>query len=249
MTPIDSGIRISKMRGIVPYLFLMMPNFYVLAQTDFSVLVFTKTEGYRHASIESGVEAISELGQQHGFEVVHSEDASLFELDILSKYSVVVFLSTTGDVFDDAQQESFKKYINEGGGFVGIHAATNTEYDWPWYGRLVGAYFEGHPKVQRAEVRLLDSTHLSTSFLPDVWIRKDEWYNYQEVPHDVNVLATLDEQSYEGGTMGSVHPIAWYHHYDGGRAWYTGGGHTPESFEEPLFLQHILGGIMYASGQ
>ncbi|MFW6084494.1 MAG: ThuA domain-containing protein, partial [Gemmatimonadota bacterium] len=214
-----------------------------------TVLVFTKTEGYRHRSIPDGVRMIRELGREHGFAVAHSEDAGLFTDETLSRATAVVFLSTTGDVLDAEQQAAFERYIRAGGGFVGIHAAADTEYGWPWYGRLVGAWFESHPRVQSAAIDVADRDHPSTRMLPERWERRDEWYDYRRNPRDdVDVLLTLDEDSYRGGEMGDDHPIAWCHEYDGGRAWYTGGGHTRKSFDEPLFRQHVLGGIRWAMG-
>lgn len=216
----------------------------------FKVLVFSKTEGFRHSSILQGITAIQQLGVDNDFDVDATEDASMFTLENLLQYDAVIFLSTTGDVLNADQQDAFEKYIQSGKGYVGIHAASDTEYDWPWYGGLVGAYFDSHPDgTPTAVIEVADKVHPSTSFLPDYWERTDEWYNYRENPRgQVHVLATLDESTYSGGNMGYDHPIAWLHEYGGGRSWYTGGGHTEESFSEPNFLQHILGGIFYASG-
>ncbi|HSB94579.1 MAG TPA: ThuA domain-containing protein, partial [Flavitalea sp.] len=161
----------------------------------------------------------------------------------MSKYNAVVFLSTTMNVLNADQQIAFEHYIQAGGGFAGIHAAADTEYDWPWYNQLVGAYFLSHPHQQNAKVNITDKTHPSTAKLPDTWERFDEWYNYKNIYSGIKVLATLDESSYEGGANGDNHPIAWYHDYDGGKAFYTGMGHTKESYEDPKYLQHILGGI------
>ncbi|MHC4429719.1 MAG: ThuA domain-containing protein [Planctomycetota bacterium] len=213
----------------------------------YSVLVFSKTAGFRHTSIPDGVAAIVRLGAENGFEVHATEDAAVFTDAQLAPFAAVVFLSTTGDILDEPQQAAFEQYVRRGGGFVGVHAASDTEYDWPWYGRLVGAYFHSHPAIQEAVIDVTDHNHPSTRFLPQRWTRRDEWYNYRTSPSDtVRVLATLDERTYEGGSMGDDHPIAWCHEPDGGRAWYTGGGHTSESFQEPLFLQHLLGGILWA---
>jgi type 1 glutamine amidotransferase len=162
----------------------------------------------------------------------------------------VVWLSTTGDVLDTSQQQAFERYINAGGGYAGVHAAADTEYDWPWYGRLVGAYFKSHPQIQEATVQVTEHTHPSTNRLPDRWQRTDEWYNYRTNPRSrVTVLATLDESSYDAGpdAMGD-HPIAWCHAQGKGRSWYTGGGHTSESYTDPLFRAHLVGGIRYAAG-
>ena len=222
-------------------------------EPDFSVLVFTKAEGYRHASIEEGVAALKSLGDRHDFTVTATGSPAVFDPDSLARYGAVVFLNTTGDVLDAAQQAAFERYIQAGGGFVGIHAAADTEHDWPWYGDLVGAYVEEDSserdlEVQEADVHVLDPAHPATAHLPPRWTLTDAWYNYQASPRgDVHVLATLEEQSYEGGTMGYDHPIAWVHLHDGGRAFYTGLGHTPEIYDEPLFLRHLLGGIRWAA--
>lgn len=213
------------------------------------LLVFTKTASYRHTSIPTGVQTIREFGLEHAFSIDHSEDAAVFEDDALASYAAVVFLSTTGDVLDAEQQSAFERYIQNGGAYIGIHAAADTEYDWPWYGGLVGAWFDNHPEIQTAIVDVADRAHPSTHMLPARWGRTDEWYNYRRNPRgDVHVLMTLDERTYEGGELGGDHPIAWCHRYDGGRAWYTGGGHTEESYAEPLFRQHVLGGILWAIG-
>jgi len=215
----------------------------------FKVLVFSKTEGFRHSSIPAGIAAIEQLGTENGFIVEATEDASAFTFENLQQYEAIIFLSTTGDVLNRNEQDAFERYIRNGGGFVGIHAASDTEYNWPWYGELVGAYFDSHPAIQTATIEVADRIHPSTKHLPEYWERTDEWYNYNKNPRgQVHVLATLDESSYSGGNMGYDHPIAWMHEFDGGRSWYTGGGHTDESYSEPDFLKHILGGIMYASG-
>lgn len=216
-----------------------------------SVLIFSKTAGFRHQSIEDGIKMIKELGAENGFAVTSTEDADIFEQKNLKNIKVVIFNNTTMDVLDDSQQIEFKRFIQAGGGFVGIHAAADTEYDWPWYGGLVGAYFNGHPNnpnVRDAEVERVDSTHICTSHLPNRWARTDEWYNYKDINPNINILLNLDESTYEGGTNGESHPIAWYHEYDGGRAFYTGGGHTSESYSDPLFKEHLLGGIKWATG-
>lgn len=213
----------------------------------FEVLVFSKTAGWRHDSIEPAIAALRALGAANAFAVTATEDAGHF-MD-LSRYAAVVFLNTTLDVLDDAQQAAFEAYIQQGGGFVGVHAAADTEYDWPWYAGLVGAYFDSHPQVQPANVLVTDRQHPSTAGLPRRWNHTDEWYNYKANPRaDVHVLAVVAEKSYEGGAMGHDHPIAWAHHYDGGRAWYTGLGHTTESYSDSNMLQHLLGGIEWAAG-
>lgn len=210
------------------------------------VMVFTKTAGYRHQSIEKGVQTLRQLGRQNGFVALQTESSEDFSDQNLKNYKLVVFLNTTLDVLNDSQQKAFENYIKGGGSYLGIHAASDTEYDWPWYGKLVGGYFVDHPNnpnVRSAKVEVVDKSHPSTSHLPDVWSRNDEWYNFKDLNPNVTVLMNLDETSYEGGTNGANHPIAWYHEFDGGRAFYTGGGHTEESYDEPNFRQHLLGAI------
>ncbi|MBS1975206.1 MAG: ThuA domain-containing protein, partial [Bacteroidetes bacterium] len=212
------------------------------------ILVFTKTAGFHHSSIPVGIRAIQDLGASNGFNVDTTTDASLFEEDTLKKYSAIVFLNSTGDILSGNQEIALERYIQAGGGFVGIHAASDAEYDWGWYGRMIGAYFMSHPQIQQAKLLVKDKNHPSTDSLPDIWTRTDEWYNFKKISNDIHVLLTIDEKSYEGGKNGDVHPMAWYHEFDGGRVFYTELGHTEESYSEPLYLKHLLGGIKYAIG-
>ena len=215
------------------------------------VLVFSKTMGYKHASIPKGIEAIQKLGIENGFVVDTTKNAELFNEDNLKQYATVVFLSTTLNVLNATQEAAFERYIQAGGGFVGIHAAADTEYDWGWYNKLVGAYFQSHPSgTPEVDFIIKDKNFGATDFFTDsVWHRTDELYNYRNINPDINVLMTLDESTYEGGENGDFHPIAWYHDFDGGRAFYTGAGHTDESYTEEMFLKHLLGGIQYAIGE
>ncbi len=217
------------------------------------VLVFSKTAGFRHDSIADGITAIRAMGAKHGFAVDATEDAAQINEEQLARFRVVVFLNTTGDVLDDKQQDAFETFIHRGGGFVGVHAATDTEYDWKWYTQLVGAQFASHPKIQEATIDVVNRDHASTKSLPAKWKRTDEWYNFKQHPVEnaegaLTVLATLDESTYEGGSMKAEHPVIWCQEFDGGRAWYTALGHTKESYAEENFLQMLLGGIQWAMG-
>ena len=218
--------------------------------TQDKVLVFSKTTGFRHDSIPDGIAAIQQLGRDNQFTVDVSEDSAVFTDKNLAPYKAVIFLNTTGDLFDDSQKSALQHYIQSGGGFAGIHSASDTEHNWPWYGQLVGSFFQSHPAIQTANIQVQDASHPSTTGLPQVWQRNDEWYNFVSNPRGiVHVLAKIDESTYSGGTMGADHPIAWCQAFAGGRSWYTAGGHTKESYTEKLFVQHMLGGIQYAMGK
>lgn len=223
----------------------------VLMQSCFQekprVLVFSKTKGYRHESITPGKAALQKLGAETGFDVDTTENSAYFHEDSLQRYRAVVFLSTTGDVLDQQQQNAFKRFIQAGGGYVGIHAAADTEYDWWWYGKMVGAYFKSHPHQQKAKLIKIKTEKLDQQ-TPEPWERFDEWYNYKNISDKINVLYKLDETSYTGGENGADHPIVWYQEFDGGRVFYTGMGHTNESFQEKEFLDQLRLGVKYAIG-
>ncbi len=235
----------------------------------FRILIFSKTAGFRHSSIDEGIAAIKLLGTQQSIQVDAIEESTLFTDAVLARYDAVVFLSTTSDVLNDEQQAAFERYIRAGHGYAGIHAAADTEYLWPWYGQLVGGYFRNHPNgTPTATVVTEDATHHSTRHLPARWTRVDEWYNYQSPVNPsvngggtdistrgatpIHVLLTMDESTYAeaDGTDGvnDDHPISWCKRYDGGRMWYTGMGHTEASFLDANFMKHIQGGLEIAAG-
>ncbi|MDB5116679.1 MAG: hypothetical protein JWQ79_2171 [Mucilaginibacter sp.] len=232
-------------------------NNSAVAKPKPKVLVFSKTAGYHHGSIKVAVPAIQKLGAENNFDVDTTTDVSKFNDKNLKQYAAIIFVSTTGDFFkDDAPKDALKKYIEHGGGYVGIHAATDAEYNWQWYGDLSGAYFKAHPAQQMATLYVIDSTSIATKMLPRVWKRKDEWYHFKWMAKDLHVLIKIDESTitYKDDAeaarikMGD-HPMAWYHDFDGGRSFYTELGHTDESYSDPLYLQHLLGGIEYAIGR
>lgn len=213
------------------------------------VLVFYKTEGFWHESIPTGHATIEDLGEENGYEVKLSRDGDDFNEKDLEKFAVVIFLNTTGDVLNDEEQAAFEKYIANGGSFFGIHAAADTEFDWSWYGELVGGYFDNHPEVQRAKVTVEIPDHPAVSHLPNPWSRVDEWYNYKNLNPENIILLSLDETTYSGGENGEEHPIAWYRDLPGGGvSIYTGGGHRIQSFIEPDFREHISRCILFALG-
>ncbi|MFC3560951.1 ThuA domain-containing protein [Pedobacter jamesrossensis] len=241
------------MKKILSFCFLICAviflQSYISAKKIPRILVFSKTKGFRHASIGAGKTAIQKLGVEHNFSVDTTENAALFTEANLKNYAAVIFLSTTGDVLDNAEQAAFERYIQAGGGYVGVHAATDTEYDWPWYGKLAGAYFTSHPAQQEARFVIKDRKHPSTKFMTDsIWMHRDELYNFKDINPHIKVLITIDESSYKGGTNGKFHPFSWYHNFDGGRSFYTSMGHTDEAWKDDKFLKHLYGGIEYAIG-
>jgi type 1 glutamine amidotransferase len=207
----------------------------------FRALVFTKTTGFRHDSIPDGVAAIRRLGRDHDFSVDATADAARFTPNVLARYDVVVFLSTTGTpIRRRAQRQALERYIRAGGGFVGVHAASDTRGDWPWYEGLVGARFKRHdPGTSERVVQVPDRRSAATRGLPAAWTHTDEWYEFRSNPRRVHVLAMLDEPR----------PLAWCHRYDGGRSVYTAMGHTKASYAEPRFAGHLLGAIEMAAGR
>jgi type 1 glutamine amidotransferase len=213
------------------------------------VQAFTLTEGYRHDSITDGLALLGELDQRGEIALRATEDPAQLVRE-LTETDVVVFLSTSGEILDAAQQDALESFVREGGGFVGVHAAADTEFDWPFYGELLGARFESHPAVQTARIVVEAPDHPATAALPEIWEREDEWYNFDRNPRgSVQVLLGLDESSYQGGSHGADHPIAWCQLLGRGRSFYTALGHTEASWREPLFAQHIEGALRWAAGR
>jgi type 1 glutamine amidotransferase len=219
--------------------------------SSFNVLLFSRTTAFRHTSIPVALTTLTELGATNGYLAEATEDPAAFTAANLARFRVVVFLMTTGDPLDDAGQAAFETWIASGGNYVGVHSAADTEYDWPFYGALVGAYFKQHPAIQQATVNVEVADHPATSGLPSPWVRTDEWYDFQTNPRaTTTVLLTIDESTYTGGTMGPDHPLVWAHTTaGGGRAIYTAMGHTEESYADPLFKQHLAGAIRWAAGR
>lgn len=220
------------------------------APAPISVLVFSRTTGFRHASIADGVAALRELATDRGWRLDATEDASRISADGLSTVDVAVFLSTTGDPLDGAQQAALEAWVRGGGGWVGVHAAADAAYDWPFYGELVGAWFSRHPAIQDATLVIEDRDHPATAHLEATWRRRDEWYDFRTNPRPgVRVLMTIDESTYSGGDMGDDHPMTWVHEVDAGRSFYTALGHTAESYAEPDFRALLAGAVEWAAGR
>ncbi len=232
----------------LPLIHDMRPMNSALA-TPPAILVFTRTTGYRHASIPAAVAAVRAIARRDGFAVVATEDPRAFTDASLRRFRAVAFLLTTGTVLDGAQRGALERFVRHGGGWLGVHSASDTAYAWPFYGRLVGAYVRRHPAIQLAIMDVTDRRNPATAPLPAVWRRIDEWYDFRTNPRGrVHVLATVDERSYRGGGMGADHPITWCHEDLGGRALYTALGHTIAAYREPLFLAHLRGALAYVLG-
>lgn len=227
------------------------------AQPQFRVLLFTKTDGFHHESIQEGVAAVRQLAARHTFAVDWHENASIFTDEGLKKYQCIIFLNTTANILNEEQQSAMERFIKGGKGFVGVHSATDTEYDWPWYNQMIGMMFKIHPAQQTAYLNIMNTDFPGMQGWPKKMLWTDEWYDFKEIlAKDLTYLIKIDEKTYnpyakwgnnESKGMGDFHPIAWYHNYDGGRAFYTGLGHIGLVYSEPLFLEHLYGGIYWAA--
>ncbi|MCP9763653.1 ThuA domain-containing protein [Lacihabitans soyangensis] len=237
-------------RRVLVSVFLLFFVNGLFAQTKVNVLVFSKTAAFRHQSIEAGKTALAKMAKEKGFGVSFTEDAAQFTELNLKKFNTVIFLNTTGDILNNEQQNAFERYIQAGGGYVGIHAATDTEYEWPWYNQLAGAWFLDHPmpnNVQKGRFYVTQKNEF-TAGMPDSFERSDEFYAFKDISPKINVVLKIDEKSYTGGKNGDNHPMSWYQEFQGGRSFYTAMGHTDETFSEPLFLNHLYAGIKYTTG-
>ncbi|MBD8488083.1 ThuA domain-containing protein [Echinicola sp. CAU 1574] len=246
--------RMSFLKCLALICFIMTASIGIQAQGQFRALVFSKTQGFRHQSIPNAVKAIKNLANDRVFSVYTTEDATVFTDESLKKYDLIILASTTGNILNDEQKEAFKKFVQSGKGVVGIHSATDTEYEWEWYTKMIGGQFKHHPAQQTVKIDVVDQDHPSTYHLAKKWLWTDELYEYQNFNEDVHILLQLDENTYDTGArngkkmgMGAVHPIAWCHEYDGGRVFYTGLGHVESAYKDPDFLNHLYGGIWWAA--
>lgn len=225
---------------------------------QFHVLVFSKTAGWHHDAIPAGVAAIEQLGKLHDFTVMWTEDPKRVINDKeLARFQVVVFLSTTGDVLDAEQRGAFERYIKAGGGYVGVHSASDTEYGWPWYRKLVGHMFRAHPPIQTAVLTVEERNFPGMDRFARRALVTEEWYEFTPAESDqLHYLLAVDESTYaprekstlrDGRGAPGFHPVSWYHAYDGGRAFYTALGHLPATYSDQVFMQHLFGGIYWAA--
>lgn len=211
------------------------------------IIVFSKTSKYRHKSIPAGKEALRKIAEKHHWKVVFTENSAIFNPESLKDVKVIVFLNTSGDILSQTQKKNFESYIKDGGGFVGIHSAAVTEPNWSWYRRLIGTYYKNFFKVQEATINIVDPNHPCTQHLDETWVRTDEWYNFTNPldEQEYHILAELDDNMYTGAGKQEQHPISWCHKFQGGKVFYTGLGHTIESYQENDFLKHIEQGILW----
>lgn len=252
--------------GIKLSILFIMFSSLVTAQKQFKVLLITETGGWYHESIETGVIAINELAATHNFEVNRQQNAQKITEDKLKNYDAIIFLSTTGNIFDETEKLAFQKFIQSGKGFVGIHAASDTEYNWEWYTRLVGRIFLRHPRQQTAKLKILNHDFPGLESFPNTLLWTDEWYEFgPEKISGLKYLITVDPKTYEtsivskeknpkGNTtdqpeqaIKDFYPISWYHEFDGGRSFYTALGHIDNVYRNHWFLEHLYGGIYYAA--
>lgn len=243
------------MKYLFSFFFFLYFSCIINAQKpQFNALIFSKTNGYRHEAIMKGVQAFKDMSEQHLFDYTWTEDASVFNPEALEKFDVIVFLNTNGNVLNKDQQQALEGFNKEGKGFMGIHAASATHNDWSWYMGLVGGSFKSHPYIQSAFITVEDNQHPATFHLSNKWLWTDEWYVFDKISENITVIMSVDESTYdptysweETEGMGKTHPIAWYQEYEGGRSFYTGLGHMAKSYDDPMFIQHLWGGLYWAA--
>jgi len=225
------------------------------------VLVYTKNgKGYVHDNIASAVKSIQELGIANNFKVDTSGDAAVFTEANLKKYTLLIFTSTNNDVFDtDDQRVAFRRYIEAGGGFVGVHSVTGTERNWKWFKQMIGETFSWHAKFQKFSVKNIDPSHPSMKDVPAVWQREDECYFGKELYPGmkvlmVHVLSSLQTDQTDlvqknQGSFVDYYPAVWYQNFEGGTIWITTLGHSKETYQDPVYKNHLLQGIKYVANQ
>ena len=229
-----------------------------MAREPAHVLVYSGSTGFRHDSIPAAVEALKSIGAKAGYVVDTSEDPEIFTAEKLKAYKAIVLVSTTTDPkkpesewFVGARRDALQGFLKDGKGILALHAAGDSHYHWPWYGKMIGGYFERHPKGTPKGVQtVVDAKHPATAKLPTTIERNEEWYYYKDFDPTMHVLITVDPATIgEGEADVNVNPLVWYHDYGGGRVFYSGLGHTSESYSEPYLVTLITGGLTYAVGK
>ncbi len=225
------------------------------------VLVYTKNgKGYVHDNIASAVASIKEMGVENHFSVDVSDDPSVFTEANLKNYQFLIFTSTNNDVFDtDNQRVQFRRYIEAGGGFVGVHSVTGTERNWTWFKMMLGETFSWHATFQKFSIKKLDNTHPSMQGVPAIWEREDECYFGKELYPGIKVLmahqlsslnpSQTDLIQKNAGSYANYFPAVWYQQFDGGNIWVTALGHSKESYQDPVYKNHLLQGIRFIANQ
>jgi uncharacterized protein len=249
-----------KLKKISALIFLISICFQlnIMAQQQhFKALLITKTNGWHHESLHYAVVALKKLAKEKMFDVKVWEDPNGFTDKYLEQFQVIIFLSTSGNIFDSTQQKVMERFVQSGKGFVGIHSASDTEYDWPWYNKLVGRMFHIHPVVQTAKLKIVDATFPGLEGFANDKLWTDEQYEFgEEKVTDLKYILAVDEASYNpkaqwgdriGNGMGKFHPLAWYHNFDGGRSFYTALGHLSTIYSDKAFLNHVYAGILWAA--
>jgi uncharacterized protein len=262
-------------RKIIPSLFLILIYFFAfflisgapqlnnkgVNWKNVKVLVYTKNgKGYVHDNIPDAVASIRKLGKEYGFKVDVSDDPAVFTEEKIKQYTLLLFPSTNNEVFEtDAQRLVFRRFIEAGGGFVGLHSVVGTERNWGWFKNMLGGSFVWHPPYQRYKIKVINPAHPSVKGLPLIWEKEDECYFKKEMYPGINVvmahdLTTLRENEREkvrqhAGPFGDLYPAAWYHYYDGGTVWITALGHAKEDYVDPTFIQHMIQGIRFVVSQ
>jgi len=219
------------------------------------ILLFSLATGWVHDSIPAGVEALTALGEREGYSVINSEDPAIFNDEDLAEFDAIIFLnSTTGkevenEWFVAERREALQDFVRAGKGIVGIHGASDSHYSWDWYGDMIGGYFERHPEgTPTGELSVVNAGHPSTTHMDPVFSRTDEWYWIADFEPSVNLLVTLDPESI-GEPAGEEKPISWSQDFDGGRVFYTSMGHTIDTYSDPVFLDHVAGGMAWVLGE
>lgn len=236
-------------------LFLWMGVSGFVTSGEKMVLIYTKNgEGYVHDNIAASVAAMEKICAAEGISTEVSDDPGVFTPENLGRYSALIFANTNNEGFDtEAQKKAFQDYIRGGGGFMAIHSSNATERDWPWYRAMVGGKFLRHPPHQEFDVLVTDPSHPSTAHLPARWTVRDECYYSYHLNPDIHVLLSADmttiedeeKDVYPGEVFGTQLPICWCHEFEGGRQWYTALGHDIPFYEDPLFVEHLRGGLIW----